>query len=70
MIPTGFFRLTGDAAYLGQEFGGLVTQKEFANYYLRAEFSGARKCIRRALGNLATAAFNTTLPDRSRCGRA
>jgi hypothetical protein len=27
----------------GQEFGGLVTQKEYANYYLRAEFKWGEK---------------------------
>ena len=53
----------------GQEFGGLVTQSEYGNYYLRAEFKWGEKIIRRAWGKLGTAVFNTTLPARSRCGR-
>ena len=34
----------------GQEFGGLVTQKEYGNYYLRAEFKWGEKMYPPRLG--------------------
>src|SRR5450432_2723694 len=34
----------------GQEFGGLVSQKEYGNYYLRAEFKWGEKTYEPRLG--------------------
>src|SRR5436190_534299 len=34
----------------GQEFGGLVTQKEYRNFYLRAEFKWGEKTYEPRLG--------------------
>lgn len=53
----------------GEEFGGLVTQKEYGNYYLRAEFRWGEKMYPPRMGSLATAESNTTSPARSKCGR-
>ena len=42
--PDGVFQVEKGMLHVsGQEFGGLVTQKEFANYYLRAEFKWGEK---------------------------
>ena len=69
--PDGVFKVEKGMLHVsGQEFGGLVTQKEFGITICARSLSGARKCILRAWANLAIAAFNTTLPDRSRCGLA
>ena len=54
----------------GQEFGGLVTQKEYGNYYLRAEFKWGEKTYAPRDGKARTAAFNTTSPAPSRSGHA
>ena len=54
----------------GQEFGGLVTQKEYEKYYLRGRIQVGREDVsasRRA--KPGTAAFSTTLRDRSKSGR-
>jgi len=48
----------------GKEFGYVITKKEFANYYLRAEFSGAKVRTLRARGRRGTADLI------SRAGRA
>ncbi len=42
--PNKVFQVEKGMLYIsGQEFGGLVTQKEYENYYLRAEFKWGEK---------------------------
>jgi len=42
--PNHVFQVQDGALYItGQEFGGLVTKKEYGNYYLRAEFKWGEK---------------------------
>ena len=42
--PDKVFQVKKGALHIsGQEFGGLVTQKEYGNYYLRAEFKWGEK---------------------------
>ena len=68
--PNRVFQVEKDVLHItGQEFGGLVTQKEYGNYYLRAEFKWGEKTYPPRDGKAGTAAFSTTSLDRSKSGR-
>jgi hypothetical protein len=53
----------------GTEFGYFITKQEYKNYYLRAEFNGAREPSLRARARRATAAFSTTFRGPIKFGR-
>ena len=49
--PDGVFKVEHGMLHIsGEEFGGLVTQKEYGNYYLRAEFKWGEKMYAPRLG--------------------
>jgi hypothetical protein len=49
--PDSVFQVEDGVLHIsGQEFGGLVTKKEFENYYLRAEFKWGEKMFSPRLG--------------------
>jgi hypothetical protein len=49
--PNKVFQVEDHALHIsGEEFGGLVTQKEYENYYLRAEFKWGEKMYAPRLG--------------------
>jgi Domain of Unknown Function (DUF1080) len=69
--PDKVFQVEDGALHIsGQEFGGLVTKKEYENYYLRAEFKWGEKMYPPRLGKRGIAASSTTLPGLSKSGLA
>jgi hypothetical protein len=63
--PDKVFQVENGALHIsGEEFGGLVTKKEFGNYYLRAEFKWGEKTYPPRLGTARDSGvqFNITEP--------
>jgi hypothetical protein len=68
--PDHVFRVENGAIHVsGKEFGYVITRKEFANYYLRAEFKRGKVRTRRARDRRVTAGFCITCKASRRFGR-
>ena len=68
--PDHVFRVEKHVIHVsGKEFGYIITRKEFANYYLRAEFKWGEGTYAPRQGRLATAEFSTTYKDHRKFGR-